>query len=101
METESKQQIFKRRKEIERGLTELLKETQSDFALDDVKEIIYNEDGQDSLSEIVAMFDSGQDLSKLNESLETINDAWNYFPHKCLSGLSPVEKVLEYQQKQK
>lgn len=69
--------------------------------MDDVEEIIYNEDGQDSLSEIVAMFDSGQDLAELNKNLETINDAWNYFPHKCLGGLSPVEKVLEYQQKQK
>ena len=30
--------------------------------------------------------------------LEIVNEAWNYFPHKILNGLSPAEKVLEYQQ---
>lgn len=29
--------------------------------------------------------------------LELVNDAWNFFPHKALGGLSPEEKRLEYQ----
>ncbi len=95
MEIKNKNQIFQQRKEIEKELLKLLKETKSDFGLDDIKEIIYNEDGQDDLTKVIAMFDCGQGLSEMNETLETINDAWDYFPHKILNGCSPAEKMLE------
>lgn len=101
MEIESKQQILERRKDIEKELLELLKETKSDFGLENIKEIIYNEDGQDDLTKVIAMFDRGQGLSEMNEILEVINDAWNYFPHKCLDGLYPMEKILEHNLKNK
>lgn len=99
MEIESKQQILKRREETEKELLDMLKETKSDFGLDDIKEIIYNEDGQDSLTDIIAMFDTGQGAAELQNVLELVNDAWNYFPHKVIGGLSPAEKILEYNQK--
>src|SRR3989344_4143519 len=96
MEIESKQQILQRRKEIEEELLEMLKETKSEFGLDDVREIIYNEDGQDSLTDVISMFDRGGDVSELENILEAVNDAWNYFPHKIIGGLSPAEKIFEY-----
>lgn len=92
---ETKTQILQRRKEIEQELVDLLEETGSDFGLDDIKEIIYNEDDQESLTDIIAMFDNGLGLVELENVLETVNDAWNYFPHKILGGLSPMEKRLE------
>jgi len=101
MKIPTKKQILERRKEIEKELLKMLKETKSDFGLDDIKEIIYNEDGQDSLTDVIAMFDTGQDAVELQNVLELVNDAWNYFPHKCLNGLCPMEKILEYQQKHK
>ena len=96
---ETKLQILQRRKEIEQELGDLLKETGSEFDLEDIKEIIYSENGQDSLTDIIAMFDNGQGVSELENILETVNDAWNFFPHKSLDGLCPTEKLLEYQQK--
>ena len=39
MEIESKQQIFTRRKEIEKELLEMFKETKSDFGLDDINPV--------------------------------------------------------------
>lgn len=99
MKLPTRQQILKRRMEIEKELLELLKKTESDFGLEDIRDIIYNEDGQDSLTDIIAMFDNGQGVSELENILETVNDAWNYFPHKSLGGLCPTEKLLEYQQK--
>src|SRR3989338_7400247 len=99
MEVESKEQIFKKRKEIEQELLNFLKETESDFGLDDIKEIIYNEEGQDDLMDVVMMFDNGQGAGELENIMDIINDAWNYFPHKILKGLSPAEKILEYQSK--
>jgi len=56
-------------------------------------ELIDNEDGQDALTDIVAMFDTGQDMAELENILDTINDAWNYFPHKIIGGLSPAEML--------
>ena len=101
MEIPTKQQIIERREEIEKELLDLLEETKSYFGLEDIKKIIYNEDGQDDLTKVIAMFDCGQGLSEMNEILETINDAWNYFPHKCLDNLCPMEKISEHNLKNK
>ncbi|MEW5908017.1 MAG: hypothetical protein AB1643_02460 [Patescibacteria group bacterium] len=101
MKIENKEQILQRRKEIEKELSEMLKEIESDFGIDDIKDIIYNEEGQDDLTKAIAMFDRGQGAVELENILDLINDAWNYFPHKILNGLSPAEKMLEYESKTK
>ena len=100
MEIESKQQILERRKEIEQELRDMLKETKSDFKLEHVLEAIYNEEENDDMMKVVAMFDGfgklttgrGGDASELSNVLELVTDAWNYFPHKVLGGISPAEK---------
>jgi len=100
MEIESKQQILERRKELEQELTDMLKETKSDFTLDHVRDAIFHEEDNDDMMKVVAMFDRGGDASELSNVLELVTDAWNYFPHKALGGISPAEKLLEYQEKQ-
>ena len=65
----------------------------------EIKDLIYNENGQDCLNKIIASFDSGDDIDELNRALQVITSAWNYWPHKKLNGLSPAEKILEAQQK--
>lgn len=95
MGTESKQQILERRKEIERELVEMLEETESDFTLADIKDAIFHEEETDDMMKIVAMFDRGGDASELSNVLELVTDAWNYFPHKVLNGLSPAERMLK------
>ena len=101
METESKQQILERRKEIEQELVEMLKETESDFTLDHVRDVIFHEEDNDDMMKVVAMLDRGGDASELSDVLELVTYAWNYFPHKVLGGISPAEKLLEYQNKKK
>ena len=96
MEILNKQQILKRRKEIEQELVEMLKETVSDFSLQDVKDAIFNEEETDDMQKVIMMFDRGGDASELSNILELVTDAWNYFPHKILGGLSPVEKSPEH-----
>jgi len=95
MEIESQQQILERRKEIEQELVDMLKETESDFTLDHVREAIYSEEENDDMMKVVAMFDRGGDASELSNVLELVTDAWNYFPHKVLGSISPAEKGLE------
>ena len=96
MQIESQQQILARRKEIEKELMDMLKETGSDFGLKDVKDAIYNEEDSDDMMKVVAMFDRGGDASELSNILELVSDAWNYFPHKVIGGISPAEKLFEY-----
>ena len=112
MKTQSKQQILERRKEIEQELSDMLKETKSDFTLDHVRDAIFNEEDNDDMMKVVAMFDPssrtqgvhygagrGGGATELENVLELVTDAWNYFPHKVLGGISPAEKLLEYKQK--
>lgn len=91
MEMESKQQILERRREIELEIVDMLKETESNFSLRDVRDVIYSEEDNDDMTKIVAMFDRGGDISELENILELVTDAWNYFPHKVLGGLSPAQ----------
>ena len=95
MNAETKQGIIQKRKEIEQELIELLRETESEFDLQDIQDVIYNEEDSDDLMKIVAMFDRGGDAAELENVLELVTDAWNYFPHKVLKGLSPAEVLLE------
>ena len=101
MKTESKQQILERWKELEQELTNTLKETESEFTLDHVRDAIFHEEDNDDMMKVVAMFDRGGDASELSNVLELVTDAWNYFPHKALGGISPAEKLLEHQSKNK
>ena len=96
MEVESKQQIIERRKEIEQDILDMLKEVGSDFKMQDVLAVIYNEEETDDMMKAVSMFDTGSDASELENVLELVSEAWNYFPHKTLGGLSPADKALEY-----
>jgi hypothetical protein len=99
MQTESKQQILERRKEIEQELVDMLKETESDFTLDHIRDVIFHEEDNDDMMKVVAMLDRGGDASELSNVLELVTDAWNYFPHKALGGTSPTEMILKHQQK--
>jgi hypothetical protein len=99
MEIESKQQILSRRKEIEQELADMLKQTQSDFSLQDIRDVIFNEEEQGDMMKAVSMFDNGGGATELSTVLELVTDAWNYFPHKALGGISPNEKLLGYRNK--
>lgn len=90
----TKEEILAQRKEIEAELLELLELTNSDFSLEDIKEVIYNERETDDMQDVIMMLDDGNP-ENLSNVIETVTDAWNYFPHKILKGLCPMEKLLE------
>lgn len=99
MRSEQSQQILERRKEIEQELVDMLKETESDFTLDHVRDAIYNEEESGDMMKVVAMFDRGGDTSELDNILGIVTDVWNYFPHKVLGGISPAEVLLKHKDK--
>lgn len=96
MEHESLQDTLSRRKELEQEIVEMLKTTEREFTLQHVKDAIFHEEETDDKMKIVAMFDRGGDASELDSILELVSDAWNYFPHRILGGISPAERVYNY-----
>ena len=93
----TKEEFIREKKQIEEDIIEMLKETENSFTLEHIKDVIYNEEDSDDYQKIVAVFDNGGDISELNNILELVSNAWNYFPHKELGGLSPQEKLMEYE----
>ena len=95
MQIENIENILMRRKEIEGEILDMLKETGSDFSLEHVRDTIYNEEDNDDIQKVIAMFDDGDPIN-LSNVLELVTDSWNYFLHKALGGISPAEKLLEH-----
>lgn len=94
----SKENIIQKRGDIEKQLNDIIKSLGLSVNFEEIKEVIYNEQDQGALHNIMSKFDNGQDIDELNKILAIVNEAWNYFPHRVLGGLSPAEKILESQQ---
>ena len=73
------------------------------LTLDMIKDLIWREDGDKAFSEftkkVISYFKNIKGINELNNIMQAFSDAWNYFPHKSLGGLSPTEKILEYGRK--
>lgn len=82
--------ILAKRMKVEEDLSALIQETKSDISLEEIQDIIYDETDFDDLNDVVRMFDTGSPY-ELQDAIEIINDAWNYFPHRILNDLCPAE----------
>ena len=90
------------RRMIEKNISIMLGYYQVDITLDKIKEIIFNEKDGKELNFLADYFSKKIDnIEEMNQVLQLVNDGWNYFPHKCLNGLCPMEKILEYQRNKK
>ena len=101
METKSKQphtsslrgrQIIERRKELEQELTDMLKETESDFTLEHVRDAIFHEEDNDDM--IYPHIKLKCLLRKqIEDSLKLFGvGAWRHFPGRGIAGVSRKAK---------
>ena len=69
------------------------------LTIDTVKDLVWHEEGDKAFNEfterVLGYFNNIRDVDELNGILQVFNDAWNYFPHKCLNGQSPAQVVGE------
>ncbi|MFZ1082839.1 MAG: hypothetical protein WAO19_13050 [Candidatus Kryptoniota bacterium] len=94
MTPEQTKELLAKRTETEQKLAGLLKKRKRPFTVADIKHAINNEKGTNVIALIIRMFDMGPESASFEELMKLIMDAWNYFPHKSLNGLSPREKYL-------
>ena len=88
-------EIEKMRVEVTEELILFLTKAKSEFTLEDIKEMIYEEEEHEDFQHLLTLFDDGQGVAELSTIIELLQDAWNYFPHKTLGGISPAEFLLK------
>lgn len=95
----TKKELEEKRKGLKEKYTDIAKKFNMTFSFDDLIEEIYKE-------ERVNVLDFWKDLEKkglkqkmLMEDVQLFQDMWNYFPHKCLNNLSPIEVFSKYSKK--
>jgi len=84
------------RKKIESEVREIINYYQVDTTFEEIQETVFNENGQEDFNKLIELFASkikSGNLDEINEVLKFVNAVWNYFPHKSLKGLAPVEKL--------
>lgn len=90
------------RKIIENQISEIIRYHQINTTFDGIKKSVFNENGQKDFNELSTLFtEKTKNIDEANMVLQIVNNVWNYFPHKSLNGFCPMEKILEFQEKQK
>jgi len=82
----------------EQRVQHLLDNVENAASLDTIKTMIYDFASEDSRLHLFAMlkafrFDDIEDLDEA--TVQVIQDAWNYFPHRFLNGRCPAEVMAK------
>jgi len=63
----------------------------------DIEDIIWNESNSTDFNRLIGMLiENENDVKRVNQIMEMVQEAWNKFPHKILEGKSPEQLVEEY-----
>lgn len=94
----TQEQIKTVRSQIEAEISGLIERYKIDTTLEKIKEAIFNENNfKDFHSVTDAFSEKIEDLDEINQVLNVLMKAWDYFPHKSLGGHCPMEKLSELQ----
>jgi hypothetical protein len=89
--------IIARSVETEARLAATLRAAASTATVDDIKKMIFEEDGEHAFSvylrDMLGVIKNSDVLDSV-DAIPLIEDAWNYFPHRRLDGCSPAEVFL-------
>jgi len=85
-------EIEQHRRRIEKRLIRLLAQTGSTATIDDIKSIIFAEDGETPFIAYVVKL--SEFFGDAEDAIPVIQDTWNYFPHRRLPGSCPAAEML-------
>lgn len=91
----SSPQIMAERKKIEVKLSELLARHKSATTLENIQYLIYYEEDMSDFQHLITLFHT-RSIAEIENIVEVINTAWNYFPHKVLEGRCPAEIIIQH-----
>ncbi len=87
----TKKQIKAKRKKLRKDYEKCLEKYNISLSFDDLTQAIYEENGGNFINFWQEMIDNGLTEKFFKEKHLILQDVWNYFPHRCLNDMSPVE----------
>jgi len=94
----SKRKFLEKREDAEKRAVELLNELKTDLSFGELKKLIYSGKKMFDVLKNTKLLDNVKNDDEANKILKIFMDVWNYFPHKTLNGLSPLEKSHNLQE---
>lgn len=94
-----KKELEEKRKSLKEEYESAAKKCKVTFSFDDLVMEIYNEKKTNVLDFWKAFGKRGLKFEVVVENIQLLQDIWNYFPHKCLKNLSPIEVFAKFNKK--
>lgn len=95
----SKKELEDKRKKLKIEYIKIAKKFSSTFSFNDLIREIYKEERVNVLDFWKELGKKGLKDEILIEDVQLFQDIWNYFPHKCLNDLSPIEVYAKFNKK--
>lgn len=87
----TKEELKEKREEIEKQFSYAVIKHKSQLTFVEVKQAVFAEDRVNPGDFWQGLVKRGLPMKFLLEDFQILQDLWNYFPHRCLNDLSPIE----------
>lgn len=91
----TKKELKEKRKKLEEDYREVYEKFGVTLLFKDLIDAVYNEDRDNYLNFWESFEEKGLHLEVIIENTQLFEDIWNYFPHKCINGFSPIELLTK------
>jgi hypothetical protein len=92
----TKKELKKKRESLEKKYEQDAQKFGTILSFSKLTEEIYSEDRVSVLDFWMSLEEKGLKEKMIMEDVSLLQDIWNYFPHKCLNGLSPIEAYTKF-----
>ncbi len=86
-----KKQLLKRKQDLRVAYEKATRKHKVTLGFNDLLNEIFAENGKAPMDFWIKLIKKGLNEDFIFTQVKLLQDTWNYFPHKCLGGLSPVE----------
>lgn len=93
------EELQEKRKSLKEEYGKVAKKFGAALLVNELIEEIYKEERVNVLDFWKSLEKKGLKFEVLVENTELLQDIWNYFPHKCLKDLSPIEVFTKFSKK--
>lgn len=95
----TKKELKEKRKNLKEEYNKTPKKFGTTLSFSDLIRAIYQENRVNVLDFWKSLEKRGLPVELMKENVNLLTDIWNYFPHKCLNDLSPLEVFAKFKEK--